>query len=147
MGDSQLARDGAPQPPSFAAEWAVHPGQEPVVFIVLLKLHIDPLVEPDVHKVDRRSSFPNHLQVGPVLGIVEAPQLTVVDAKAVGPDVQDALLYGAVAGGGRDGAAAGVGDDTAFHTIAAKCLAGAAELGPRGTSRFLVRLPGVPVAA
>ncbi len=145
LGGSQLARNGAPQPPSFTAEWAVYLGQGPVIFIVLLELHVDSLVQPNIHKVDGSSPFSDHLQVGPVLGIIEAPQLAVVDAEPVGPDVEDALLYGAVAGGRRNGTAAGVGDYTAFDAIAAECLAGAAELGSRGSSRFLLRLPGVPV--
>jgi hypothetical protein len=94
---------------------------------VLLKLHIDTLIEPHVHEVDWRPSFSDHLQIGTVLRVIEAPQLAVVDAEPVVPDVQDALLYRAIVCRCRNGAAAGIGDLTALDAVAAKCVAGATE--------------------
>jgi hypothetical protein len=98
---------------------------------VLLELHVDTLIEPHVHEVDRRPSFSDHLQIGPVLGIVKPPQLAVVNAETVVPDVQDALLYWAIVCRRRNGAPAGIGNLAALDAVAAKCVAGATETRSR----------------
>jgi hypothetical protein len=116
---------------ALTAERAVLLGQRPVVLIVLLELDVHALVEAHVHEMDRRPPFSDHLQIGPVLGIVKPPQLAVVNAETVVPDVQDALLDWAIACRGRNGAAAGIGNLTALDAVAAKCVAGAAETRSR----------------
>jgi hypothetical protein len=114
---------------------------------VLLQLDVHPLVESHVHEVNRCSTFPDHLQIGSVLGVVKAPQLPIVNAKAVGPDMQNALLYWPACGRCRNGTAAGVGDRTALDAIAAENLACATENRSGGAGGFLVRLLGISVAA
>jgi hypothetical protein len=113
---------------------------------VLLELNIDPLVHLDVHEMNRRPSFPDHLQVGPVLRVIEASQLAIVNAETIGPNVQDALLYRAVVGCGRNGTAAGVGDRTALDAVAAQGLACTTETSPRGPGG-LFGLPVLPSAS
>jgi hypothetical protein len=116
-----------------------------ILLVVLVELDVDLLVEPDVHEMDRRATFPNHLQVLPVGGVVKAPQVPVINTEPVCPDVQDALLCRLFASRSRNGAATGVGDHTALDTVAAERLACAAKTGSRGAGGFFLALPGTSV--
>jgi hypothetical protein len=52
---------------------------------MLLEFDIDTLVKAHVHEMDRCSALPDHLEVGLVLGVVEAMQFSVVDTESVVP--------------------------------------------------------------
>jgi len=102
---------------------------------MLLQLDVERLVVSDVHEVDRGATLLDHAQGVGVLGVVEASQGTVVDAEAVAPYVEDALLDRGVGGRlvSRSGASCGrasggrVGDGSTGDAFATQSLARAAE--------------------
>lgn len=137
--DVAVAGNRGAEPAALAAERAVDFWEGPVVLGVLLQLDVDGLVVVDVHQVQRRPTLADHLQVRGVLWVVEAVQLAVVDAEAVGPEVQDALLGRGLVAARRcgDRLSGRVGDGAALDAVAADGLACSAEEARGGRGAWL----------
>jgi hypothetical protein len=59
---------------------------------VLLELDIDRLIQLDVHQVQWGTTIADHLEILGVAGVVKAPQLAIVNAESIRPQVQDTFL-------------------------------------------------------
>jgi len=97
--------------------------------------------------MQRGPSLSDHLEVGLVLGIIEAAKFTIIDAEPVNPDMEDSLLCRGIASGGRNGAWGRIPDTAALDAIATKCVAPTTESSGRAGSggRFVFGLLRIPV--
>ena len=89
---------------------------------MLLEFDVERFVEPDIHEMDRGTALLDHAEVVRVGRVIEAPQLPVVNAESVLPEVQGPLLdlfrLGRVTTGSARRWSVRVGDDTARSVVA-----------------------------
>jgi hypothetical protein len=85
------------------------------------------------------SSLSDHLEVGLVLGVIEASKFSVIDAKSVDPDMEDTLLGRGITRRSRNRARRGFPNAPALDAITTEGLTSTAEEpGGAGSRRRLV---------